>query len=634
MRVLIVDDEPAMHDSYRRSFAPAPAEVGALSAMAAELFGDDEAAEAADEAQGAEEGDPRDFALTHCMQGLDAVAAIERALADGDPYPVAFIDVRMPPGIDGKETARRIRALDPEINLVIVTGFSDFSPLEISRVAGPTDKIFYIAKPFEVAEVVQTATALGRRWEVDRELAAARAQLAGQVVRLQEQGLELAANESRAVHIATHDSLTDAPNRLAFQRALAERVRKPGVFGVAMLDLDRFKLVNDTLGHLAGDELLRGVCHILCETVPEGSLVARLGGDEFGLLFDAPGAEAAVMACERVVHACSGTMKLFGNSVQGGASTGVVVREDEGSRDVVDLMRRADLALNDAKRAGRGVVRLFDESMDESIRFRRRVESGLARALAHGELGLVYQPIVARSGLNVVGFEALLRWHTDEYGPINPATFIPIAEETNLIHDLGDWVLREALSVLREWPGQYVSVNFSPRQFRRPNFVGLIMEAVQRAGVEPARLQIEITETAIFDDADRAAETLYRLRQMGFRIALDDFGTGYSSLYNIRKFALDSLKIDKSFIDGMGRERESAAIVHSIIHLGQALGLGVIAEGVETEAQVALLRAAGASHLQGYYFSRPVAAAQARELASVCFSGGGAIDEAGTGTHG
>jgi diguanylate cyclase (GGDEF)-like protein len=567
------------------------------------------------------------------MQGLDAVAMVERALAAGEPFPVAFIDIRMPPGIDGKETARRIRALDPEINLVIVTGFSDFSPLEISRAAGPADKIFYIAKPFEVAEVVQTATALGRRWTVDRELAAARARLADQVVQLQEQSLELAANESRAVHIATHDSLTDAPNRLAFQRALAERVRRPGSFAVGMLDLDRFKLVNDTLGHLAGDELLREVCGILNATVPDGALVARLGGDEFGILFDTPGEPAAAMACERVVRACSGPVKLFGNTVQGGASAGVMVRSDEDSRDVVDLMRRADLALNDAKRAGRGIVRLFDESMDESIRFRRRVESGLSQAIERGELGLVYQPIVARQGLEIAGFEALLRWHTDEYGPINPATFIPIAEETNLIHELGDWVLGEALAVLGDWPGQYVSVNFSPRQFRRSNFVGHIMEAVQRAGVSPERLQIEITETAIFDDAERAAETLYRLRQMGFRIALDDFGTGYSSLYNIRKFALDSLKIDRSFIDGMGRERESAAIVHSIIHLGQALGLGVIAEGVETEAQVALLRAAGASHLQGYYFSRPVPAAQARAMVALDDDAGSGRGAA-TGTHG
>jgi diguanylate cyclase (GGDEF)-like protein len=627
-RLLIVDDEPAMHDSYARCFAvQRGAAENALEAMAAELFGDD--APAADTAA------DDSFDLTHCHQGLDAVAAVEAALAAGTPYAVAFIDVRMPPGIDGRETARRIRALDPEINLCIVTGFSDFSPIEISKVAGPADKIFYIAKPFEVAEIVQTATALAHRWQVDRELTVARAQLAAQIVQLEEQSAELAANESRAIHMATHDSLTDAPNRLAFLRALGDRAKRPGLFATAMFDLDRFKIVNDTLGHLAGDALIREVCSILHAQAPEGAIVARLGGDEFGVLFDAPGDEAAVMACDRIVAACAGTHQVFGNSVQSGASAGLVVVEGAGMCDPIDALRRADLALNDAKRAGRGVTRLFDESMDEGIRFRRRIEHGLGQAIERNELSLVYQPIVARNQLEVTGFEALVRWNTQEYGPISPATFIPIAEESNVIHELGDWILDTALGMVTRFPGQYVSVNFSPRQFRRHNFVGHIMEAVQRAGVTPNRVQIEITETAILDDAERAAETLYKLRQMGFRIALDDFGTGYSSLYNIRKFALDSLKIDRSFIDGMGRERESAAIVHSIIHLGRALGLEVIAEGVETEAQVQALRLAGASHLQGYFFSRPVAPDAALALAEQRFLNQDLVEAgAATGTHG
>ncbi len=606
MRILIVDDEPAMHDSYRRSFARQRSGSGdALDAMAAELFG----------TRLAEIDDRPEFDLTYVDQGLDAVAAVVRSQVDGDPFAVAFIDVRMPPGFDGRETAKRIRALDPEINLVIVTGFSDFSPVEIGKVAGPVDKIFYIAKPFEVAEITQIASALVRRWQVDRELVAVRDTLAAQVVQLGEQAAELAANESRAIHIATHDSLTDAPNRLAFLRALAERTRVGGLFATVMVDLDRFKLVNDTLGHLAGDALIREVCAILHRSAPDDALVARLGGDEFGIMFDAESEAAAVMACDRIVVACSVSVQVFGNSVQGGASAGLVVTEGGRGYDPVDVLRRSDLALNDAKRGGRGIVRVFDESMDEGIRFRRRVEGGLSQAIAKGELSLVYQPIVSRDAIDVVGFEALVRWNTQEYGLMSPATFIPIAEESNLIHELGDWVLREALEVLKQWPGQYVSVNFSPRQFRRHNFVGHIMQSVQRAGIEPARVQIEITETAIFDDAERAADTLYKLRQMGFRIALDDFGTGYSSLYNIRKFALDCLKIDRSFIDGMGRERESAAIVHSIIHLGRALGLGVIAEGVETEAQVQALRLAGASHLQGYFFSRPVTADIALDMA-------------------
>jgi len=640
VRILIVDDEQAMHDSYRQvvgrrgeSAAGGPA----LSAMAAALFGDDEP-DASPEAEATAE--PMEFDCVHKMQGLDGVAAVEESIASGDRFAVAFIDVRMPPGIDGKETARRIRALDPDINLVIVTGYSDFSPLDISRAAGPADKIFYIAKPFQAEEVMQTATALAGRWQVDIELRAAREALAEKIGELVEQKLELAANESKATHQANHDPLTDAPNRLAFMRSLTEYVRGRECFALAMMDLDRFKLVNDTFGHLAGDELIRMVCDLLQQSAPKGAMVARLGGDEFAMLAHVTGEDEAVMTCEKLIKAVSTSFKVFGHSVQGSASVGLVVADPDTEHDAVDLLRRADLSLNESKRAGRGVVRVFDESMDESIRFRRQIEAGLSDAIKKGELKLVYQPIVARGGLEIVGFEALMRWCSPEYGMISPGMFIPIAEESNLIHELGDWAIDEAVKALQKWPGQYVSVNFSPRQFRRQNFVGHIVERVQHMGVEPGRFQIEITETAIFDDAERAAETLYRLRQMGFRIALDDFGTGYSSLYNIRKFALDVLKIDRSFIDGMGRERESAAIVHSIIHLGGALGLEVVAEGVETDAQLDTLLVAGCSHLQGYLLSRPIDLEDAIELADRRFLAPPAEVEilpqleASNGTHG
>ena len=610
MRILIVDDEAGMHESYRQCFKGSgigAAQGAALDAMAAELFGDDEVESAPVE-------DAPEFVTVHCMQGLDGVDAVAQSNASGDRFSVAFIDVRMPPGIDGKETAKRIRAIDPDINIVIVTGYSDFSPLEISRAAGPADKIFYIAKPFQVEEVVQTATALGKRWEVDQQLARA-------MVLLEEQKAELAANESKASHLANHDSLTDAPNRLAFMRALTDHVRGPDTFAMAMMDLDRFKLVNDTFGHLAGDELIRMVCSTIEGAVPPGGFVARLGGDEFAVLMKVAGEGEAIAAVERLLLACTKTFTVFGHSVQGSASAGLVIIEPGMKHDPIDVMRRADLSLNESKRAGRGVVRVFDESMDESIRFRRQIEGGLSQAIANGELRLVYQPIVARDRLEIVAFEALLRWNSPEYGPISPGMFIPIAEESNLIHELGDWVLDESLKMLQKWPGQYVSVNFSPRQFRRQNFVGHVVERVQRAGIEPRRVQIEITETAIFDNAERAADTLYRLRQMGFRIALDDFGTGYSSLYNIRKFALDCLKIDRSFIDGMGKERESAAIVNSIIHLGRALGLEVVAEGVETAAHLQALRLAGCSHIQGYYLARPLEADVAIRAAHERFMG-------------
>ncbi|MBB3911088.1 putative bifunctional diguanylate cyclase/phosphodiesterase [Sphingomonas desiccabilis] len=603
-----------MHESYRHAFRR-PEGERSLSAMAAELFEED--------GNGALAADPDpELELVHVSQGLEAVAAVEEAVRAGRPFAVAFIDVRMPPGIDGKETAARIRAIDPDVSLVIVTGFSDFAPAEIFRAAGPADKIFYIAKPFEAVEVVQTATALAHRWQLDRELAATRAALAEKVARLEEQALELAANESKAAHLASHDSLTEAPNRLAFLRALSERVHVPGCFAVAMLDIDRFKLINDTFGHFAGDEVIRTVCNVLSEQIGDDGLVARLAGDEFGLMMSVSGEDDAVMRCERLLRACSGTLSIFGQSVQNTASIGLVVADADHQRDSVDIMRRADLALNEAKRAGRNLVRVFDESMDDSVRFRRQIESGLGQAMANGELSLVYQPIFARGGLEVVAFEALLRWCSPEHGMISPGMFIPVAEESGLIHDLGDWVVGEALEAAKRWPGQFVSVNFSPRQFRRQNFVAQLVGQVQRAGVSPNQLQIEITETALAENAERAADTLYRLRQMGFRVAIDDFGTGYSSLYNIRTFALDTLKIDSSFVDGMGRERESAAIVHSIIHLGRALGLEVVAEGVENETQLQALRLAGCSQVQGYYLSPPLVAEDAVRLAE----GGSVLD--------
>lgn len=603
MRILIVDDEPAMHDAYRRTLdAPAAAATqGSLAAMAADLFADRTVAA---------HDDQEPFRLTHAVQGLDAVAEVEAALAAGDPFRVAFIDVRMPPGIDGKETARRIRALDSAINIVIVTGYSDYSPIEIARAAGPVDKIFYITKPFDVDEVQQVARALTRRWEVDAELARTRADLAEKVDRLEEQRIALVANEARAVHMASHDSLTGVANRLAFLRDLAERVQTAKTpFAVAMLDLDRFKNINDTLGHAAGDELIRGVCHRLSGELKDGHL-ARLGGDEFGILFDAADAGDAQGRCERIVEACSTSYVIFGNTVQVSASVGIALAQPGPDADSIDYLRLADLALYEAKRSGRSQVRVFDESMDESVRFRQSIEAGLREAIARDELEVVYQPIVARERLDIVGFEALLRWSSAEHGTISPSVFIPIAEESNLIHELGDWVTNEALRQCARWPHQYVSINFSPRQFRRQDFVELLAAKVSASGVPANRVQIEITETAIFDDDVGAAATLQRLRALGFRIALDDFGTGYSSLFNIRNFALDCLKIDKSFIDGLGREVESAAIVNSVTHLARSLGLGVVAEGVETETQNQALRLAGCSHLQGYYFGRPCDAEQ------------------------
>lgn len=594
MRVLIIDDEPQLHDAYRRCLDSSPSvdNAASLEQLAKSLFADSAAKDS--DADAAVE-----FECCHVFQGLEGVAAVKANLASETPFQVAFIDVRMPPGIDGKETARRIRALDPDINLVIVSGYSDHNVIEIAAVAGPPDKIFYISKPFVVDEVRQMALALCRRWECD----------AKQVALLRAKVVELAASEARALHIAHHDFLTSAPNRMAFQHKLRDRLAlRTGQFVLVALDLDRFKNVNDMFGHGAGDDLLIKVYSALKAVVPKDGLVARLGGDEFGIIFEYEGPHS-IGHIQAMVDSCAQAFEIYGSRVQISASAGFLIHSgghDFG--DASDHMRYADMALYVAKRGGGNQVRRFDKQMDESAKFRQEMEKGLVKALENGELHLVYQPIAERGSLDIVGFEALARWESADYGPISPRVFIPIAEESGLIYQIGDWTIRQALADCRDWPDHYVSINFSPKQFQQNDIVEKLCACAAEAGVPHERIQIEITETAIFDDTVRAAEVLRQLQDMHFRVALDDFGTGYSSLFNIKNFSLDCIKIDKSFIDQLGQDSSSTAIVGAVTQLAKALQLTIVAEGVETDLQCQALRLIGCSHMQGYLFGRPESA--------------------------
>jgi diguanylate cyclase (GGDEF)-like protein len=508
----------------------------------------------------------------------------------------------MPPGIDGRETARRIRRIDPEINLVIVTAYTDHSVTDIAATAGPADKLFYICKPFGAEEVSQMALALCHRWDHDT----------GQLTLLRQQVAELATSEARARHAATHDFLTGAPNRRAFMQELTVQASSDRLgISLVLIDLDRFKHVNDTFGHGAGDDLLITIGNLLQATAPTGSFVARMGGDEFGILLPTGSLDVAQAACAELVQACSRSFSIFGNSVRIGASCGLMLPRQHPSREINDLIRCADLALFAAKQRGRGQVCVFDSCMDETYRFRQAIEEGLREALSRNEFELHYQPIVEQGSLSVVGFEALLRWNSSEHGSVSPKVFIPIAEESRLIDRLGDWVLDRALADSRHWPDLFVSINFSPLQFRRPDFLEWLDKRVAHWGADPTQIQLEITETALFEDAEGARRLLQQIEERGYRIALDDFGTGYSSLFNIKNFALNCIKIDKSFIEGLGRDRHSAAIVTSVVHLARALGLSIVAEGVETVEQCQLLRLAGCSHLQGFLFGRAEAAQSA-----------------------
>ncbi len=609
MRILVADDDRGVLAAYKAAFASAAStsKNRELSALAASLFSD-----AGDGGTGTV--DTPDFNVTYVDQGEAAVAAVEEAIGASAPFQVVFLDMRMPPGIDGKETARLIRLADPEVHLVMVTGYSDSSPLDVAKVAGPFEKLYYVAKPFEIEEILQLARALSEKWRIERDLRQARGKLEEQVNLLEQANSRLAASEARASHAAFHDTLTGGPNRAAFIRELSERVHtKSARFSVAILDLDRFKSVNDNLGHVAGDELIRSVWRRLAEVLPPGAMAARMGGDEFGIVLPVTSPQAARAICDQFVHVCAQDQAIFGQSVQVGASVGVAVSLEHGERDANEILRRADLALYAAKRAGRGQAYVFDATLDESSRFRSLIETGFREAIASDELALVFQPIVRQDTLAVVGFEALVRWHSPKHGIVPPSIFVPIAEEGGLIHELTDWVLPRALDACRAWPDQYVSINFSPRQFHRAKFLENLCGAVAAAGLPSSRVQIEITETALFDDADVAMKLVAELQQQGFRIALDDFGTGYSSLFNLKNFSIDCIKIDRAFVTSLGKEANSTAIVSSVAQLARSMGLTVVAEGVEDQFQEQALRLAGCSHMQGYLFGRPVTQAGALE---------------------
>ncbi|EGF90845.1 diguanylate cyclase GGDEF domain protein [Asticcacaulis biprosthecium C19] len=422
---------------------------------------------------------------------------------------------------------------------------------------------------------------------------------------LQEKVKQLSESEARAVHAAYHDFLTGAPNRAAFQRELSQRLNHEAPYSLALIDLDRFKYVNDTYGHAAGDALICDVTDRLRATLPLDAFLARLSGDEFGLILAADDGETAEAACQQVMDACAAGFDVNGNTIQIGASIGLFLGQDSGLRGVTDLMRCADIALFAAKRAGRNRICRFDKSLDDNLRRRRAIEAGLSKAIAGKELELHYQPIIDGNTLNVAGFEALLRWKSAELGQVSPAVFIPIAEESGLIRSIGDWVIRQALNDCCDWPQQYVAINLSARQFNGADMVQILRGHADTAGVPYHRVHIEVTETAFFEDARGAAETLGALQSLGFGIALDDFGTGYSSLFSVKNFPLDVIKIDKCFIDGLGLEPQAAPIISAVIHLARGLGLKVVAEGVETEDQRQALQLLGCSHLQGYLFSKP-----------------------------
>ena len=432
--------------------------------------------------------------------------------------------------------------------------------------------------------------------------------------------------EHQLQHDALHDGLTGLANRVLFidrlACALADLQRRATPeFAVLFFDLDRFKNINDSLGHTVGDKLLVGIARRLQHFLRPGDTVARLGGDEFAILIHrVEDASGAIHVADRIQEVLSMNFSIDGHDVMVTASIGIA-HSSTGYTNPEEILRDSDIAMYRAKAEGKARYEVFDRDMHQSAVALLKLETELRRGVHRGDFLMNYQPIVSLEKGGIVGFEGLVRWQHPERGIVAPAQFIAIAEETGLIVPLGWWVLRESCRQTREWQAQFpsdpplwISVNMSGKLFMKADMVDELLGILEETGLEPRSLRIEVTENVVMDHAELAVRNLMELRALGIQLSIDDFGTGYSSLSYLQRFHYDSLKIDRSFVSQLGRPGESRAIVETILNLANSLGIGVVAEGIETADQVDRLRRMQCSHGQGYWFSRPLTVPAAEEL--------------------
>ena len=602
IRVLVVDDDPGIRDAYRQVLAQSDVsqEVEGFRELRSRLFKN---TSAKSRAKGRSHSTT--FEPVFCDQAPAAVAAVKEALAHNQPFAVVFLDMRMPPGPDGVWAAAHIRELDPAVEIVICTAYSDADPSDIGGLVPPEDKLSYLQKPFHPHEVRQMTIALGSKWRAER----------------------------RIVRLAYFDTLTGLPNREQSHnrlvRALQAAKENDLTLAVLYLDLDNFKRVNDTLGHTAGDELLRLVADRLRNSlrdrvdaaIPGAGAgarlgdIARLGGDEFMVLLpNIRNAADAGGVAERLIEALREPMQLDANSLAVTPSVGIAVYPQDGT-DAVTLLRHADLAMYVAKRRSPGTYAYYDASMNAIALHRFTIEDRLRGALARNELSLLYQPQFDVRTAGVSGMEALLRWSSAELGVVGNAEFLPVAEETGLILPIGAWMLRTACLQAKSWRAeglavQRIAVNVSARQFALAEYPSQVGAILQETGLDPAMLELEISESVVMADESWAERTINQLKKLGVSLAIDDFGIGYSRLGRLRNFAVDRLKIAGSFVTS-GDDR---AIASAIIAMSRSLRINVTAEGVENYPQLAFLQEQDCQDAQGFLLSGPLPAEEARAL--------------------
>ena len=608
-RILVIDDNRAIHDDFRKILTRADDGEADLAAAELAIFGESAAVDVRPT-----------FDVDSALQGEQGVECVRAALAAGHPYAVAFVDMRMPPGWDGLETIEKLWAVDPDVQVVICSAHSDYDWTEVVARLGHADKLLIIKKPFEPIEVLQCACALTRKWDNER-IVRRQMDTLEQVVSARTEGLEAANKQLR--HLATHDALTGLPNRVLLDDRLAQAIahsqRNGHLFALLMVDLDRFKLINESLGHRAGDELLQETARRLTGVARAIDTLARSGGDEFVMILHPIDArDDAELLAQRVIEALKPTMRIAGVDIHTSPSIGIAFYPADGTTTET-LIARADAAMYSAKQRGRNNAQCFAPGMDTQSQDKVRLESDLHEAIALKQFELDYQPKVDVKSGAVHSVEALIRWRHPQRGLISPNEFIPLAEDSGLIGPIGGWVVREACRQAKAWqrkglPQVRVAVNLSASQFRQKNLLATIRQALLDADLDPSYLEVELTESAVMTNPEESVSILEQLSKMGVLVSVDDFGTGYSSMSYLRRFPIDKLKIDRGFISEFMTRPDDASIVRAIVSLAHSLRLKVVAEGVETPDQLDFLKTLGCDQYQGFHFSTPVSAADFEEL--------------------
>ncbi|MBA2649721.1 MAG: EAL domain-containing protein [Legionella sp.] len=592
-RIIVIDDNIEIHKDFKKILTK-PGKHN-LQALEQQLF--DEPKDSSNDIN------LPSFKIDTATQGEEGAALILRALKDQEPYALAFVDIRMPPGWDGIETIINIWKIDPDIQVVICTAYTDYTWEDTIQALGFSENFFVLKKPFDHIALRQLAFALTKKWK----------SLRGSIVYTK--SLEQAVDErtKELKYQATHDHLTGLPNRVLLlekmHEAIAAYEHHGQNFAILFFDLDRFKLVNDRIGHPGGDEILMIVANRLIPIVNSIGTLFRHGGDDFILLVTQLKNETDIaIIASKIQTVIKQTIKISNDLLNVTTSMGIVVFPQDGDK-IESLLYNADVAMYYAKKMGGAQFQFYASKMNEAMKAQLQLESHLVRALTDAQLVLWYQPQINVQNKSLDSVEALIRWNRPSKGMLLPLEFMPGAERSGLMITIGTWIIREACRQNKEWQDKglmpiCMAINIIEAQISQLDFVEKIRTILNETGLNPKYLEIELTENLIVNDS--IIEKIKQLREMGIRIALDDFGTGFSSFNNLRVLSLSRIKIDRSFINKIQLNQADEVIICAIIAMAKGLNLEVIAEGVETQNQLDFLRHHECNHIQGYIFSKPL----------------------------